>query len=276
MSGRETPNQDRYFEMLAEMDVTKHLGSLEPTMQLANLYGLNQDSVLLDVGCGVGFTPCYLARTFGCRIVGIDLYESMIERSTARAKKEKLDHLLDFRIADVQDLPFEDDTFDAVMAESVIAFVPDKALALSECVRVTKPGGWVGFTESTWKQSPAPEMVAQTQQIMGENFETLDVDGWRALVEGAGLAEVVAELHDVDIRVEAKGRMQRIGCRNMMGTLVNFMRMLIRRPQYRDLYKEALGDTKDLIGGWGYGVYAGRKGNRVHREGAKNAKSKET
>lgn len=259
MPSRETPKQDRYFEMLAEMDVTKHLGSLEPTMQLVHLYGLNRDSVLLDVGCGVGFTPCYLARKFGCRIVGIDLYPSMIERSMARAKKEKLDHLLDFRVADVQDLPFEDSTFDAVMAESVFAFVPDKALGLSECVRVTKPGGWVGFTESTWKQVPTPKMVAQTQRIMGENFETLDVDGWRVLVDGVGLEDVVAELHDVDIRVEARGRMQRIGCRNMMGVLGNFVRMLFRRPQYRELYKEALGDSKDLISGWGYGVYAGRK-----------------
>ena len=259
MSTHETPNQDRYFEMLADLDVTKHLGSLEPTMQLVHLYGLSQDSVLLDVGCGVGFTPCYLARTVGCRIVGIDLYASMIERSTARAKKQGLEHLLDFRVADVQDLPFEDDTFDAVMAESVFAFVPDKALGLSECVRVTKPGGWVGFTESTWKQAPTSEMVAQTQRIMGENFVTLDVDGWRVVVEGAGLEDVVAELHDVDIRVEAKGRMQRIGCRSMMGTLGNFVRMLLQRPQYRALYKEALGDSKDLVGGWGYGVYAGRK-----------------
>ena len=259
MSMRETPNQDRYFEMLAEIDVTKHLGSLRPTMQLVDLYGLDQDSILLDVGCGVGYTPCYLARTFGFRIVGVDLYAAMIERATVRAEKEKLDHLLDFRVADMQDLPFADNTFDAVLAESVLAFVPDKALGLSECVRVTKPGGWVGFTESTWKRAPTPEMVAHTQHIMGENFETLDVDGWRRLVEKAGLEDVVAELHDVDIRDEARGRMKRIGCRNMMGVLGNFVRMIFQRPQYRDLYKEALNDSKDLIDGWGYGVYAGRK-----------------
>ena len=63
-------------------------------------------------------------------------------------------------MADAQDLPFEDDLFDAVTTESVTAFPADKQKAVGEYTRVTKPGGYVGLNESTWpKVPPAPEMV---------------------------------------------------------------------------------------------------------------------
>lgn len=54
---------------------------------------------------------------------------------------------VEFRVADVQDLPFEADLFDAVIGESVIAFPENENEAVGECVRVTKPGGYVGFNE---------------------------------------------------------------------------------------------------------------------------------
>jgi arsenite methyltransferase len=253
------PTQDLYFEMLAQMDLTKHLGSLQPTHRLIEIFDLHEGSVLLDVGCGVGFTPCYLARRYGCRVVGIDLYESMIERATVRAKREKLDHLIEFRVADAQDLPFEDGFFDAAMAESVISFVPDKTLALSECVRVTKAGGYVGFTEATWKGPPTEMMLSFADRIFGDNFEMYDAEGWRRLVEGAGLEDVVAECHDIVIRDEAKGRIQRIGCRNILGAVGNVFRLSVRQPQVRRFLKNAMSEPKTLMDNWGYGIYAGRK-----------------
>jgi ubiquinone/menaquinone biosynthesis C-methylase UbiE len=251
--------QDVYFEMLAEMDLTKHLGSLVATQALADLCKIDRNSYVLDVGSGVGFTPCYLARHYGCRVVGIDLYESMVKRATERARREGLADLVEFRTADMQDLPFEDALFDAVVAESVIAFAPDKPRTLEECVRVLKPGGYVGFTEATWVKDPTPDLLEQPARVFGTNFETFTVDGWRRLVEGAGLEDVVAEMRKVDVRDEARGRVKRIGCRNMMRSLTNFVAMIFRRPAYRGLMREALREPKELLVSWGYGIYAGRK-----------------
>jgi hypothetical protein len=146
-----------------------------------------------------------------------------------------------------------------VIAESVVAFAPDKARALSEFVRVLKPGGTVGFTEATWSSTPNPKLLAQLPDLLGENFETYDLEGWRARLEAAGLVEVVAEAHPIDVKREARGRMERIGCRNMLGVLGNFVSILVRKPAIRRYYTVALNEPKDLLSTWDYGIYAGRR-----------------
>jgi SAM-dependent methyltransferase len=159
---------------------------------------------------------------------------------------------------DMLALPFEAGRFDAVMAESVVAFAADKPRALSEFVRVLKPGGYVGFTEATWSREPKPELLAQLPDLLGENFECYDLEGWRALVEAAGLEDVVAEARPIDIKGEAKGRMERIGCRNMLGILRNFVVLVVKQPSIRRLMS-AVNEPKDLLSTWNYGIYAGRK-----------------
>ena len=76
-----------YWEMLADLDLTKHLGGLKATEELIELCHIDKGKYVLDVGCGVGMTPCYLAGKYGCRVVGIDNYNRMIERANERAKR---------------------------------------------------------------------------------------------------------------------------------------------------------------------------------------------
>lgn len=85
----------------------------------------------------------------------------MVARSRERAEREKVTDRVEYRVADAQDLPFDADRFDAVITESVTVFPEDKQKAVSEYVRVTKPGGYVGLNESVWlKVPPPPEIVA--------------------------------------------------------------------------------------------------------------------
>jgi arsenite methyltransferase len=67
------------FELMAEMDLTNHSGGLSATNELIELSRIETSKYILYIGCGVGITPCYVARKFGCRIVGIDVLESMID-----------------------------------------------------------------------------------------------------------------------------------------------------------------------------------------------------
>lgn len=54
---------------------------------------------------------------------------------------------MEFHVADAQNLPFDDNQFDVVICESVNAFVPNRAKAASEYVRVIKSGGFLGMSE---------------------------------------------------------------------------------------------------------------------------------
>lgn len=180
--------ESSYFEVQAYWGMTKHMGGLKATEQLVELCHINQDIYVLVVGCGVGVTPCYLAKRYGCRVIGVDLSTKMVERSRERAKREGIENKAEFRMADAQNLPFEDATFDAVICESVNAFIENKPRALSEYVRVIKPRGYVGLNEVTWLKAPPQELAAYLYRIMGAEFLTCN-NGWKELLEGSGLRE---------------------------------------------------------------------------------------
>ena len=77
-----------YFELQAYWGATKHMGGLRATKELIELCHINKGKYVLDVGCGVGITPCYIAKRHGCRVVGVDISEGMIDWSNERAKRE--------------------------------------------------------------------------------------------------------------------------------------------------------------------------------------------
>jgi len=78
--------QNPYFDLQAEMGFTKHFGGLRATKELVELCHIDKDTYVLDVGCGVGMTTCYIAEHYGCRVVGVDLSERMINRANEKAK----------------------------------------------------------------------------------------------------------------------------------------------------------------------------------------------
>ena len=88
------------------------------------------------------------------KVVAIDISRDMVKRAEERAKKKRVKDKVEFRVADAQNLPFEDDLFDAVISESVNAFIEDKQKAINEYKRVVKPGGYIGFNEATWIEMP--------------------------------------------------------------------------------------------------------------------------
>ena len=66
-----------------------------------------------------------------------------------------------------------------VFAESVLIFVEDKAQAIRECVRVARPGGYVGLNEGFWTEQPPAELIALARDAVGPCVPTLAA--WQAL-----------------------------------------------------------------------------------------------
>ncbi len=256
-------NEQHFFDFAAEVGLTKHLGGIEATEELIELCHIDAGTYILDVGCGVGMTPCFIARRVGCRVIGVDIHERMIERSRERAKREKVVDRVEFRVADVQELPFEDNLFDAVISESVTAFPEDKQRAVNEYTRVTKPGGYIGLNESTWlKTPPPPEMVAWASQDLGATVQPLTSGEWVGLLEGAGLREIIAKTYEIDVRDETKGILQRYGLGGMLATLSRTLKLYIRNPAYRRFVKEVSQDgitPENLNEYFGYGIFVGKK-----------------
>jgi len=150
-----------FVGQLADAVPRMHLGGQDATQALLEMCPLDATSRILDVGCGPGNTACFVAEQYGARVHGIDISEVMIAKAKERAQRQGLMDMVEFRVADVFCLPFEDDSFDVVIIESVLTPLPgDKKQALMEMLRVVRPGGWIGANEATVDPSAPPEFLA--------------------------------------------------------------------------------------------------------------------
>ena len=253
-----------YFEIQAFWGVTKHMGGPEATDELAALCHVDQDKYVLEVGCGVGITACHLVKRYGCRVIGVDLSDKMVAWSTKRAQRRSIEHKCEFRTADAQNLPFEAGLFDAVICESVTAFPQDPERAVSEYVRVTKPGGYVGLNEGTWLKPPPAELVAYVGRTMAQ-AKFLAPDGWQALLAGVGLTDVVVSTHRLNALSQRLNEMRGLDFQDLLDRLQawrSFVGLYASNAGFRKYAKEitpSLGVIKSLFTHLGYGIYMGRK-----------------
>jgi ubiquinone/menaquinone biosynthesis C-methylase UbiE len=138
-------------------------------------------------------------------------------------------------------------------------FFEDKREAMSEYVRVTKPGGYVGINEMTWLRPPLPGEEEYFERVA--YAEVLEASGWTELLEKAGLKEVVGSAYQTDIPLEAKGRFERYGCWGIVKVMLKTLVVFFKDRRSREYLKDVTGGlSKDLLRVVGYGVYVGRKG----------------
>ena len=111
---------------------------------LANALDTSAKLDVLELACGTGIvTRCILKNLpVGSRLLATDINEPMI----AQAKKAIGNAPeVSFRRADAADLPFSDDSFDALVCQFGIMFVSERQRAYTEAVRVLRPGGKFHF-----------------------------------------------------------------------------------------------------------------------------------
>lgn len=251
-----------YFDIQADMGFTKHMGGRRATEELLEMCHIQAGQYILEVGCGIGRTSCYIAKERGCRVMGVDISGAMVERAKQRAKRQGLEtHQVEFRVADAQSLPFDDGVFDAVIDESVTAFVKDKQQAISEYVRVTKPGGYVGLNEVIWAKTPSPELIEYVSFIMaGADF--LPSHGWKELFEGAGLQAIEVRNYEFNRRRQYIDELRQLDLREYATTWYRFLTQSITNPAYRAFIKDVMSAPKNIsrfTACIGHGMFVGRK-----------------
>lgn len=107
-------------------------------------YGLPDDALILDAGCGTGEITCRLAELFPrARIVGVDVLEAHLERGRERAETEGLAGRVRFEKRSVYELGLPAGSFDLAVCRHVLQALPEPAQVLAELRRVVRPGGWL-------------------------------------------------------------------------------------------------------------------------------------
>jgi ubiquinone/menaquinone biosynthesis C-methylase UbiE len=125
---------------------------------LAETMDLRPGASVLDVAAGNGNATLAFARRM-CTVTSTDYVDTLLARGRARSDAEGLD--VTYELADAEQLPFNDRTFDAVVSTFGVMFAPNEDKAAGELLRVCRPNGKIGLANWT----PAG--------FIGEVFKTL-------------------------------------------------------------------------------------------------------
>ncbi len=106
------------------------------------LASLKEGETVLDLGAGAGFDCFLAAKRVGARgkVIGIDMTPEMVQKAEQNAKKGNYKNV-EFKLGEIEDLPIENDSIDAVISNCVINLSPDKEKVFKEAYRVLKNSG---------------------------------------------------------------------------------------------------------------------------------------
>ncbi len=144
---------------------------------------LPENPKALDVGCGTGISTLELMKKcdFKGEFHGIDLSQEMVDKAEQMCREKGYNG--HFSRCDAESLNYEDDTFDVVISNMALHWVPDKKKAFSEIFRVLKPGGQMAVLfngELCFKEaidlcveveSRHPELMSEYQWMGWRNFQ---------------------------------------------------------------------------------------------------------
>jgi SAM-dependent methyltransferase len=109
---------------------------------------LRSEQSALEVACGSGGLTCRMAVETGARCVGVDINAQGIEAAARRVQETGLTARVSFRVVDAaRQLPFPDESFDAVVCNDSINHLPGRLAVLRDWHRVLRPGGRLLFTD---------------------------------------------------------------------------------------------------------------------------------
>jgi len=203
--------------------------------EVAAACGVGASSLVLDVGSGRGNHSCALAQRFGCTVVGLEVAQFHIEQGRARAVQEGVSDQVSFVQGDIEALPFEDERFDFLWSRDMLMHVPTLPAALTECVRVLKPGGVMLVYTTVATGRMEPKEAAWLSASFGLVPESMYEPVVEAAFQAAGFQMHSKEPLGSELMEwveEYEGRASR--------ELMRLARML-RKPEY---YQELLGASR--------------------------------
>lgn len=159
-----------------------HARGLGGTKDLAEMAGIDGSMRVLDAGSGLGGPARYLAETFGCQVVGVDLTPSFVRLAEYLTARTGLSERVRYEVGDLAALPFADGEFDVVWTQHVVMNIPERARVYREFHRVLRPGGKLAFFDIyAPAEKPVLTYPVPWAQTAEESFLLTEVETVEAL-----------------------------------------------------------------------------------------------
>jgi len=156
---------------------------------------LQPGETVVDLGSGAGMDAFLAARQVGPsgRVIGVDMTDAMLEKARENARKVGLEDVVEFRKGNIEALPIEAESVDAIISNCVINLSPEKDRVYAEAYRVLRPGGRLMISDVVLERE-LPEKVLSS------------IDAYLGCVGGASLRQPYLEtIHKAgfrEVRVE--------------------------------------------------------------------------
>ncbi|UKM66264.1 bifunctional demethylmenaquinone methyltransferase/2-methoxy-6-polyprenyl-1,4-benzoquinol methylase UbiE [Flavobacteriaceae bacterium GSB9] len=117
--------------------------------KVVKLVAENDPKTILDIATGTGDLAINLAETNAKKIVGLDISSGMLEIGKQKVRKKNLDSRIEMVLGDSENMPFADNTFDAITVAFGVRNFETLENGLKEILRVLKPGGTFVILETS-------------------------------------------------------------------------------------------------------------------------------
>jgi ubiquinone/menaquinone biosynthesis C-methylase UbiE len=154
--------------------------------EVARLADIEAGQEIVVAGCGRGVTTEWLAHRTGASVTGVDPDDEDVSQAEEHARETGL--ALSYQHAELDDLPYETNVFDAAIGEPEIAAAGDTEKAVAELVRVTKPMGAVVLLQLTWSS----ELPASRRELVVERLGLRPrmLVEWKQMLRETGVVDI--------------------------------------------------------------------------------------
>jgi SAM-dependent methyltransferase len=202
----EKSHQDTIVEQFSQQAIpfAQVPGHFDAMQILIELSEVRKDDTVLDVACGPGIVTCEFAKHAG-HVTGVDITPAMIEQAKKRQQEHNLENL-SWKVCDAVPLPFADNSFSLVITRYSFHHLLAPGEALSEMIRVCKPGGRVMVADVAMESSKSE--AYDHLEIMRDPSHThaLTQEEFAELFLKSGLVDSRQSAYGVDIELEAQLR----------------------------------------------------------------------
>lgn len=185
--------ESEQVESLPEEAVLASLGCGNPVA----IAELSAGERVLDLGSGGGI-DCFLAgQQVGesGEVWGLDMTPQMVRLARANATKIDAGNV-QFRLGEIEDMPFEAGHFDAIISNCVINLSVDKPRVFGESFRVLKPGGRLRVSDIVWTRDVPEAERGDVEEWAGCVAGALPLDEYLGAIRAAGFTEVDARFEE--------------------------------------------------------------------------------
>jgi SAM-dependent methyltransferase len=177
-----------------------HFEKLHHLLRLVDFDGY-RDKTVLELGCGAAIDLARFAKG-GAVVTGVDVAKSAIDLAKANFEQQGLRG--EFSIANGEDLPLPDNSFDLVYAHGVVQYTPNPRRLVEECRRVLKPGGLAIFqvyNRISWLNALSKLMKVDLEHEDAPVLLKFSISEFRKLLAGFPQVRIVPERFPVKSRL---------------------------------------------------------------------------